>query len=117
VGSLQTSAGTWTFGAPYPEAPGNWYINLNGQSAGGGAGSEIVVANDGQAYALGTDDYWYVWQNGGWHGSSNPLANPSPSNPNTIVLRAGPGDQYQTIAAGVAAPMPTRIWGTTTTSR
>jgi hypothetical protein len=103
VGSLQTSAGTWTFGAAYPGAPGNWYINLNGQSAAGGVGSEIVVANDGQAYALGTDDNWYVWQNGAWYVSSNPLANPPPNNPNTIVLKVGPGGQYQTISKAVAA--------------
>ena len=109
VGSLQTLAGTWTFGAAYPWAPGNWYINLNGQSAAGGIGSELVVANDGQVYALGTDDNWYVWQNGAWYGSANPLANsgpsgPSePSGPNTVVMSVGPGGQYQTIAAAAAA--------------
>ena len=109
VGSLQTLAGTWTFGAAYPWAPGNWFINLNGQSAAGGIGSELVVANDGQVYALGTDDNWYVWQNGAWYGSANPLANsgpsgPSePSGPNTVVMSVGPGGQYQTIAAAAAA--------------
>jgi hypothetical protein len=100
VGSLETLAGTWTLGATYPGAPGNWYINLNGQSAAGGAGSEIVVANDSQVYAFGTDGNWWVWQNGAWYVAPNPLAN---SGPNTVVVRVGPGGQYQTISAAVAA--------------
>ena len=64
--TLTTSDGTWTFGAPYPYGlAGNWYINLNGQSAAGGVGSEMVVANGGMLYALGTDSNWYLWVNGG----------------------------------------------------
>jgi hypothetical protein len=34
---------------------------------------------------------------------ANPLANPPPNNPNTIVLKVGPGGQYQTISKAVAA--------------
>ena len=67
IESLTTSDGTWTFGATYPPGPaGNWYINLNGQSAAGGAGSAMVVANGGMLYALGTDSSWWLWVNGGW---------------------------------------------------
>jgi hypothetical protein len=72
LGSLRTAAGTWTFGPQW--SPGNWYICLNSQSAGGGIGSELVVANGGQVYTLCTDGSWYVWQNGGWvWGAANPL--------------------------------------------
>jgi hypothetical protein len=66
TGSLQTVDGTWTFGAPYSAAVGNWYILLNGELVGGAAGSQLKVDNGGQLYALGTDNNWYVWQEDSW---------------------------------------------------
>jgi len=88
-GALQTQAGAWTFGAAYPGAPGNWYINLNRQNASGGAGSEMVVAYNGQLYVLGIDGNWWVWQNGIWHVTSNPLVNSGPP-PATLTLTFNP---------------------------
>ncbi len=70
TGSLTASSGVWTFGTP--SSSGNWYILLNGASAGGGAGQKIEVANGGQSYALGTDNNWYLWGGATWV-----LGNPS----------------------------------------
>jgi hypothetical protein len=103
LGSLQTPDGTWTFGAVDPSAPGNWYINLNGQQAANGIGPELVVANGSQVYAIGTDGNWYVWSNGAWYPASDPLADPQSNSTGTVVLKVGPGGQYQTISAAVAA--------------
>ena len=72
-------------------------------------GRELAVANGGQLYALGVPN-WYVWQNGAWHASSDPLTNAgSPGTRNagrpsagTVVLNVGPSGQYQTISDAVA---------------
>src|SRR5215469_5727175 len=64
IENLTTAAGTWSFGVPASGAPGNWWINLNGQSTAG-EGSQLVVANGGMVYLLGTDGNWYLWV-GGW---------------------------------------------------
>ena len=73
-GSLQSSDGIWSFGIAESAYPGNWDILLNGQAVG--IGSKIEVANGGHVYAVGTDNRWYIWQNGSWVAMTNP--NPSP---------------------------------------
>src|SRR5258708_7248819 len=56
AGQLVTADGTWTFGAPASNQPGNWQILLNGASAAPipnslvATGSELEVANSGGAY-------------------------------------------------------------------
>jgi hypothetical protein len=84
TGSLTTVAGTWTFGSPW--GTGNWYILLNGSSAGGAIGSKMEVSNGGSLYAFGTDGNWYVWNGSGWpHGTPTGSNSSSGSPSNTTI--------------------------------
>ena len=85
-GSLQSSDGTWSFGAAESAYPGNWDILLNGQTVG--IGSKIEVANGGHVYGLGTNNRWFIWQNGSWVATTNP--NPSFS-PDGSIISGGSG--------------------------
>src|SRR5947209_19726241 len=72
VGSLVTSAGTWTFGSGT-----NTYgtiILLNGHSAAAGGAAELEVANGGNLYAQVVQGQWDVWNGSGWSGSVAPPA-------------------------------------------
>jgi hypothetical protein len=67
-GSLVNSAGTWTFSSS-TNGGGN-LILLNGVQAGGGSGTELLVANGGHMYALNLEGDWYKWSGSGWTGLS-----------------------------------------------
>jgi hypothetical protein len=77
--SLITADGTWTFGAPAVDAPGNWSILLNGNSNPGGFsyGSKMEVANGGNLYVLGISGYW--WQRSSSDGWTQIFDVPSPT--------------------------------------
>ncbi|HEX5499640.1 MAG TPA: hypothetical protein VFX03_10450, partial [Thermomicrobiales bacterium] len=69
-GSLVTKAGLWRF-----SASGNSYgylILLNGVQAGGGSGTMLEVANQGNLYSENAAGDWYEWVNGGWSATSDP---------------------------------------------
>lgn len=58
--TLQTAAGTWTFGPNTSSAGGN-EILLNGSNANGGNARIIQVGNSGQMFALALDNSWWVY--------------------------------------------------------
>jgi beta-glucanase (GH16 family) len=63
-GNLTTSSGTWTLGAH--TAPGGDVILLNGQQAGNGAATRLVVDNHGDLLADNSGGNWYEWAGGHW---------------------------------------------------
>jgi hypothetical protein len=72
------------------DAGGDAYIDLNGQSAAGGASVKMEVANGSNLYALNAAGQWYEWVNGNWSTSADPSAPPPPpSAPDGTILMAG----------------------------
>jgi hypothetical protein len=64
TGMLVTAAGTWSLGTAM--CSNAYQTLLNGVQVGGGCGTELLVAHDGNVY---TKDYygnWWQWINGGW---------------------------------------------------
>jgi hypothetical protein len=57
-GSVLSVPGTWSFGAPWTSAPGNWAILINGVATGN-AGSVIEIAHGGNVYYKGISGTWY----------------------------------------------------------
>jgi hypothetical protein len=57
-GSLVSAAGTWSFGPAVSNKPGIYEIMLNGTQAAGGSGSQLLIANGGTIYALGSTTWW-----------------------------------------------------------
>ena len=70
TGSLVTSDGIWTFSAT--KLAHGYYILLNGQVAGGGSGTELMVAKGGHMYVVNSIGVWYEWVNSHWTQTTQP---------------------------------------------
>lgn len=70
---LNTSLGTWTWGAATSQYPGNYEVLLNGSwgDAASGAAVLMVIENGGYLYVQVAVGQWYVW-NGYWATTGTP---------------------------------------------
>jgi hypothetical protein len=84
-GALNTTAGTWAWGAAASGRPGEYAITLNG-AANGGIAKLMEVANSGMLYAQTAAGAWWLWQNGGYVASAGP---PSPQAPSSAMMTQG----------------------------
>ena len=85
-GTLNTAAGTWTWGAAASGRPGEYYTVLNGSTPGNGIASLMEVAGGGMLYAQTADGQWFLWQNNGFIKTTAP---PPPSAPSTPLMTQG----------------------------
>ena len=81
-GTLDTSAGLWSFGTVTGYS--GYEILLNGQSASGGYATSLEVLNQGQLYAYNSLGSWYEWNGANWTGVSNPFTQPVVATPTPI---------------------------------
>jgi hypothetical protein len=64
TGTLVTGDGTWSLGTTM--CSNAYQTLLNGVQTGGGCGTELLVANDGNMYTKDYGGNWWQWVNGGW---------------------------------------------------
>jgi hypothetical protein len=94
-GSVQTTAGTWTF-APTKNADGNWSVQLNGVNQGGPEAVTLYVENGGILYSINVWGLWWQWQaNGPWVGPISPPF-PLPGSVSIVPSRAPTPDNSPT---------------------
>ena len=84
IGSLVTSAGTWTFASV--AVNGNYAILLNGKQAAGGSAVTMLVYNLGKLYVASLAGNWYVWNGSSWSYASG---DPRGGQTKTITASAG----------------------------
>jgi hypothetical protein len=82
AGTIYDKAGcAWSLGTASTGTPGNQQILLNGASAYGGYGADLVIDSTGTAWHMNTLGNWYSYNGSGWTGQSGMpnFAVPSPA--------------------------------------
>jgi hypothetical protein len=62
---IQISEHTWKLGEENPAAPGNRFIEINGERLQDASGSRLEVCN-GKVWTLGRARTWWTYESGSW---------------------------------------------------